>query len=123
MVRRRGVRREIDRAMAFGAEICVMETELRAGGRSRAWVLPLLLIAFSAVVVPVRMFEPDGLPRYRALRQELRRAQADNGVLRTKVHKLFDDVTRLKHDRATLRRVAREELGLVLPGEYVTHIP
>ncbi|MCS6798162.1 MAG: septum formation initiator family protein [Myxococcota bacterium] len=88
-----------------------------------AWALPLALLLTAIVAVPVMMFEPGGLPRWRALRQELRQLNEHNERLRLEVERLHREIEALRTDPATVERVARDELGLVRPGDLVLLFP
>lgn len=83
------------------------------------WLLPLSLLTASIVLVPLRMLDAQGLPRYRALRSELVKVRADNARTTREVRDLSRQVQALKTDPAALERVARDELGMVRSTEIV----
>jgi cell division protein FtsB len=87
--------------------------------RSLVWAAPLGLLVVSVVLVPLRMLEPEGLPRYRALRAELAEARADNERLAREVADLAREVQLLRSDPSAVERIARDELGMVRDGEVV----
>ena len=87
--------------------------------RSLAWVLPLGLLAFAVVLVPVRMFEAEGVPRYRQLRAELEEVRIQNERLARNVDELTRAVNGLKSDPRAIERVARDELGMIRDDEVV----
>ncbi len=81
--------------------------------------LPLAVLAISVVAVPVLLFEPEGLPRMRALEHELDSVRENNAELRRDVARLRTDVKNLRDDPAAVERIAREQLGLVRKSEVV----
>ena len=83
------------------------------------WLLPFLLLVVATVVVPVRMLDEQGLPRYRALRSELADIQSANERARREVRLLKATVVRLRDDPAEIERIARDELGMLREGELM----
>ena len=81
--------------------------------------LPLAALTVSLVAVPVLVFEPQGLPRMRALEKELVGVQNENAELRRDVGKLRAKVKDLRENPAAVERIAREQLGLVRKSEVV----
>lgn len=91
----------------------------RVPSRKASWAAPLALLAASVILVPLRMLDAQGLPRYRALKAELVKVKADNATTSREVRDLARQVEALKTDPAALERVARDELGMVREGEIV----
>ena len=91
--------------------------------RTAAWLLPFALLVMAIVAVPVRILDEQGLPRYRALRQELSEVQAANERLRREVADLTREVAGLRGEPDTIERIARDELGMVREGEIVFQFP
>ena len=81
--------------------------------------LPLAVLTISLVAVPVLLLEPQGMPRMRALDQELRGVEAENAELRRDVSRLRQEVKDLRDNPAAVERIAREQLGLVRKNEIV----
>jgi cell division protein FtsB len=81
--------------------------------------LPLAVLTVSLVAVPVLLLEPQGLPRMRALENELQGVEAENAELRRDVAKLRSEVKDLRENPAAVERIAREQLGLVRRSEVV----
>jgi cell division protein FtsB len=81
--------------------------------------LPLGLLLFAIIFVPLRMLEAEGLPRYRALRSELQQTEASNARMRRQVSELQQQVERLRRDPEALERIARDELGMLRSDEIV----
>jgi cell division protein FtsB len=82
-------------------------------------LLPLAMLATAVIAVPVLIFEPDGLPRMRALEKELADVNAENAELRRDVTKLRAEVKQLRDDPTAVERIARDQLGLVRKSEVV----
>lgn len=91
--------------------------------RTLVWLLPLGLLITTGVLVPVRMLDAQGLPRYRALSLELRQVRSDNERLGREVTELAREVDALEADPAAIERIARDELGMVRENEVVFQFP
>lgn len=96
---------------------------LPAGPRP-AWVwtrrlLIAALLAVSLAYLPYRVYLRSGVAHLIGLQAELDQVRADNGKLRQDNRRLHRELDRLKDDELAIERVAREELGLVRPGEIV----
>ena len=88
-----------------------------------AFLLPFALLVTAIVAVPLRILDEQGLPRYRALKQELREVQAQNDRLVREVRDLDRRVEGLKNEPAAIERIARDELGMIRDGELVFQFP
>ena len=88
-------------------------------GRSLAWMLPFGLLVLSIVSVPLAILDDAGLPRYRALRDEVAEIERVNERLRRDVRQLRAQVDGLRGDPATIERIARDELGMVRSDEIL----
>ncbi len=86
---------------------------------SAVWLLPFGLLVFVMVAVPLHILDAQGLPRYRALRSELQKIEDANARTRREVEALRREVDSLKSDPHSVERIARDELGMVRPGELV----
>lgn len=73
----------------------------------------------SIVAVPLRILDDQGLPRYQALKQELVEVNRTNRRLHREVESLQGTVEALRTDLDAIEAVARDELGMVRPGELV----
>ena len=100
---------------AFGESIASMRSA------DPSWWLPFGLLVATVVAVPTLILDDEGLPRYRALQEELAEVRARNDVLRDEVTKLQSQVQALKTDSQAVERIARDELSMVRPGELVFH--
>lgn len=79
----------------------------------------MALLSLAIIAVPVLVFEPDGLPRLRALQRELSDVEDHNDELRRDVARLRVEVAELRDDPAAIERIARSELGMVRKSEIV----
>ncbi|MBK8171416.1 MAG: septum formation initiator family protein [Sandaracinaceae bacterium] len=96
---------------------------MQNGVRTFVWLLPFGLLVFAVVIVPLRMFDAQGVPRYRALQGELRQVEADNSRLVREVDALTREVHALRSDPAAIERIARDELGMVREDEILFQFP
>jgi len=85
--------------------------------------LPIAILAVALVGVPILVLQPEGLPRMRALEQELSGVASENEELRREVTKLRIDVKALRDDPRAVERIARDQLGLVRKSEIVVQFP
>lgn len=76
----------------------------------------VVALALSAAAMA---FDPEGLRRTLALRQDVARIRAENEALRKANEKLRVELRLLQDDPDALERAAREELGLVRPDEVI----
>lgn len=83
------------------------------------WLLPSFLLVLSIVAVPLLVTGERGLPRYRALREELAEIELGNERLRGEVRVLSREVERLRGDPEAIEQIARDELGMVDDEELV----
>jgi cell division protein FtsB len=82
-------------------------------------VLPIGILGLALVAVPVLIFEPEGLPRLRALEHEMAEVDAENAELKRDISKLRVEVKQLRDDPRAVERIARDQLGLVRKSEVV----
>ena len=88
-------------------------------GSTGTWLLPLGLLLFAMIFVPVRILDAEGLPRYRALRAELEQTRDRISRLRDEVQQLHQEVDLLKTDPRAIERIARDELGMLRRDEIL----
>ena len=77
------------------------------------------ILTVAIVTVPLRIFDEQGLSRYRELKSELAEVDALNERLSREVDHLTRDVRLLRTDPAAIERIARDELGMIREGELV----
>lgn len=114
--------------MANGAvpDVAVVSTVKRTrksvpatAGSTASWLLPFALLMFAVICVPVRLLEPEGLPRYRMLRAEREQIRAGNEKLAREVEQLRIHVDRLRSDPEAIERLARDDLGMLRSDELL----
>ncbi len=88
-----------------------------------ALLAPASLLVGTLASVPWLIFSGDGLVRMVALQRELSAVRAENARIRLGIADLKAEIRDLKEDPAAIERVARRELGLVRPDEYVFVLP
>lgn len=69
------------------------------------------------------VFDPHGALAVRQQRVKLAQVNAEVATLTAKNAELREEIDHLRSDEATIERIAREELGLVKPGEVVLRAP
>jgi cell division protein FtsB len=86
--------------------------------RHNPW-LRRALVFVTLVVLADALFGDRGLAQALRARQDHRQAVAELSTLRGENAALRDEARRLRDDPATIEGVAREELGLIRPGEIL----
>ena len=69
------------------------------------------------------VFGTHGLIAMRRSQKEAKQVQKEISRLDDENRKLEDQVNGLKSDPAAIERIAREEMGLARPGEYIFKLP
>ncbi|MBX3270780.1 MAG: septum formation initiator family protein [Sandaracinaceae bacterium] len=87
------------------------------------WTLPFGLLVLSIVSVPLSILDEQGLPRYRALRDELAEIDRVNDRLGRDVEALHREVGDLRQDPDAIERIARDELGMIREDEILFQFP
>ena len=64
-----------------------------------------------------------GVVRLRQMHEQLQSLERENVTLRREAERLVQVIDRLRNDPAYLERIAREERGMVRPGETVLKFP
>jgi cell division protein FtsL len=84
---------------------------------------PHLLAVFVVVLMVHDVFGPHGFLAMRRKQQEIQKVSSVLQQLNKENSALEQDVQDLKTDPQTIRKIAREELGLALPGEIIIKLP
>lgn len=87
----------------------------------RSW--SLLLVAALALLLLQDIFGTHGLIAMRRSQKEAKQVQKEISQLDQENRKLEEKVQGLKSDPAAIERIAREEMGLARPGEYIFKLP
>jgi cell division protein FtsB len=85
-------------------------------------VVVAAVIAGALGYIPYRVYGSNGYVHYRKLTQTLDHLERKNEGLRHENASLWRDITALRHDLQAIMAVARDDLGMVLPGEVVLQI-
>lgn len=83
------------------------------------WFLALGL----ALLLLQDVFGTHGLLAMRRAQKEAARVQLEINQINQENRRLQENVKALKTDPAAIERIAREEMGLARPGEYIFKIP
>ena len=79
----------------------------------------VVLLLFAGLTV----YGWQGVVRLRQMREQLQSLEWENVTLRRDAERLAQIIDRLRNDPAYLERIAREERGMVRPGETVLKFP
>ena len=82
-----------------------------------------LLVIFVVVLVVHDIFGAHGFLVMHRKQQEIQKVSADIDRLNKENAALEQNVKDLKTDPQTIRKIAREELGLAKPGEIIIKLP
>ena len=89
---------------------------------SRAWKKRIVVLALAAgcgIFLWSLVVGEMGLVKYYRMRAQEQALRAEIGHLKQDNLRLLQEVRALKHDAATVERIARDKIGLVRPGEVV----
>ena len=84
-----------------------------------SWVVAGVLV----VLLGAAVFGDNGILHLRRLRSEVEALHRDVQALEAENERLSRAITELHTDPTVMERIAREELGLVRPGERVLRFP
>ena len=82
-----------------------------------------LLVIFVIVLLVHDIFGPHGYLVMRRKQQEIQKVNAAIEKLNKENAALEQEIKDLKTDPQTIRKIAREELGLAKPGEIIIKLP
>ena len=105
-----------------GSEKTGVERDRSRLGRAMVWSRRIglaLIVALLLGYLPFELYGEKGVRQYLRLKRELKEIRTRNGRLRRQVSAMRREIEALRDDRATLERVARDELGLIRDGEKV----
>lgn len=83
----------------------------------------LMLVAFGATALLTLTYGGQSLARVWQMKQEVESLEREIGALRAETGRLTAVVNRLRTDPDFIEQVAREDLGLVKPGDRVLKLP
>jgi cell division protein FtsB len=84
---------------------------------SRFVLVAMLLL--TAIIVPLKLFDNDGLPRVRRLSADLAEVQRANREIEEENRTLREEIRLFHSEPEYLERVARDQLGMVGPTDLV----
>jgi cell division protein FtsB len=87
-----------------------------------SWTKRLLacgVIVGGLAYIPYRLYGSEGWVAYRLLERQSEELGRKNLMLARENAELAREVQRLREDRAAIEVVARDELGMIKPGEIV----
>jgi cell division protein FtsB len=88
-----------------------------------SWRLALAAVTAAALAyVPYRVYGSEGYAHYRKLKGQLGELEGGNARRRAENARLTEEIHRLRDDLDAIGAVARDELGMVGPGEIVIKI-
>lgn len=88
-----------------------------------AALLPFSLMVMAIMTVPTLVLDEQGLPRYRDLSADLEELHETNEELVQEIADLSAEIAALRSDTSSVERIARDELGMVRPEEFVFQFP
>ncbi|HUT77417.1 MAG TPA: septum formation initiator family protein [Polyangia bacterium] len=91
--------------------------------RFARYALPLALLLTAAVLVPLKVFDSNGLDRVRRLTLELQSIEEANQLIRRENEALRQQIRAFHSDPGYIEKIARDELGLIGPSEVVYQFP
>ena len=94
------------------------DTKLPARRRDNPWIRRGLVF-LACVILLDSLFGDRGLAQTIRARRDYRRAVADLNRLESENASLRDEMHRLSGDPAAIEAVARQDLGLIAPGEIL----
>ena len=80
-------------------------------------------MVMAIMTVPTLVLDEQGLPRYRALGEEVAELRVSNEVLVREIAELKTEIESLRADPSYIERIARDELGMVRDEELVFQFP
>jgi cell division protein FtsB len=92
---------------------------------TRTWVRRAAAAAVVVVAlgyIPYHVYARSGLARTLELRRDLRSLRARNAQLAADNERLSREASALRDDPSAIERVARVELGWVMPGEIIVDL-
>lgn len=90
------------------------------------WATERVLLVFLAILCVVLLglgiFGNNGIITYRELKRSYVELQSKVSALEEENERLAEEIYLLKNDPSYIERIAREELGMVKPGEVIFYV-
>ena len=80
-------------------------------------VVTASVIVSALAYIPYRVTRSDGYTRYVSLQRELAETERDNETVRAENRALRREIQSLRDELYAVAKVARDELGMLAPGE------
>lgn len=91
-----------------------------------SWAIEKVLLVFLAtlcvVLLGLGIFGNNGIITYRELKRSYVELQSKVSAIEEENKRLAEEIYLLKNDPSYIERIAREELGMVKPGEVIFHV-
>jgi cell division protein FtsB len=95
------------------------DKEQRESNNRKLKIILFASLSFFIFLVLTAVFREDGIIKANKLNKKLEMLKGDVGNLKRENEKLNREVYALKNNPAYIEKIAREDLGLVKPGEVV----
>ena len=82
-------------------------------------LLPITLLALAAAIVPLKVFDSQGIERVERLKKELLDLKETNLHIQRENEVLRREINAFYADPEYVEKMARDELGMVGPDEYI----
>ena len=86
-------------------------------------LLPLGLLLMASVVIPLKLWDGQGLDRVRRLERELEELKEGNAQIQRENDALRNEIRAFHSDPTYMEKVARDELGMVGENEIIYQFP
>ena len=96
-----------------------IKKEISESNKKRLKILLLASISFFIFIVIAAIFRDDGVIKVYHLNEKVDSLKNNISKLKKENEKLNTEVYALKNDSSYIEKIAREDLGLVKPGEVV----
>ena len=84
------------------------------------WIsLPVVLLLLAAIVVPVKLFDDNGLARIEKLQHELKVLKSANRQIRRQNNSIRNQINAFHENPEYIENVARSEMGMIAQDEVV----
>jgi cell division protein FtsB len=82
-------------------------------------ILPLFILISTAIIVPLKLKDPNGYERNARLKEELKALKYQNRNLRKENIVLRHKIRAIQNDPDFIENIARNEMGMIAPDEVV----
>lgn len=93
--------------------------EQKEGDDKKLKIIFIASLLFFVFLALTAVFREDGIIKARRLNKKIEALKSEIGNLKKENERLIREVYALKNDPSYIEKIAREDLGLVKPGEIV----